>query len=293
MSYLALATWGFSLNGVQKAAELLSKDGMAMEAAILTARTVEDDPTVDSVGYGAIPNRDGNLELDAAVMDGNTLKIGAIAGVKGFKNPSLIAGELYKQKNLNFLAASGAEEFALFHGFRREMLVTTESIKAYEKMKRTEHDSLKAYAGHDTVGSIAIDKTGNVCVCTSTSGIYMKHPGRVGDSPLPGCGFYVDSNVGGAVATGVGEDIMKGCICFHIVELMRLGAHPYDAACEAVYTLHKRLAVYSEKVGNIAVICVDKNRRVAGVANHDSFAYTVADDENQPRIVEVERLNLD
>ncbi len=290
MSYFAIATWQFSLEGMQKAAKLLKNNGDAMDAAVLIAKTAENNPDVHSVGFGAIPNRDGELELDAAVMDGKTLNIAAVSAVKGFKNPSEIAKNLLAMNKHTFLTARGAEEFALRCGHKKEMLITGDSIRNYYEKKNELEESIEAYAGHDTIGAIAMDNKSNICACTSTSGIYLKHPGRVGDTPLPGCGYYVDDEIGGATATGVGEDIMKGCVCFHIVELMRLGATPHDAANEAVMRLHKRLAVHKESVGNIAVVCMDKEGRYGAAANHDGFAFSVAGHDMEPCTLYVNKL---
>ena len=273
-----IATWGFSLAGVETASHILKSRGSALDAVEQVARMVEDDTVVETVGYGGFPNVKGEVELDAAFMDGRDLSIGAVIAIKGFDKPISIARKVMTDCPHNLLVDRGAQDYANLKGFQRKEMLTDKMKKAWEDRKAELEKGNTGDPGHDTVGVVALDFNGDMSVATSTSGLAMKLQGRVGDSPIPGSGFYVDNEVGGAAATGVGEDIMKGCISFHAVELMRQGYAPQMAAEEAVRRLHKRLAKYGKNVGNIAIVCADNKGNFGAAANHEGFQYAVYTD---------------
>ena len=193
----------------------------AIETAI---KAVEDFPYYKSVGYGGLPNEDQVVELDAGYMDGDTFDVGAICAIKDFANPISIAKKLSEEKVNNILVSYGAEKYAREHHFEEKEMLTDRAKAFYRKKKKEleqQAQELKPYDGHDTVGMVCLDENGTVVAGTSTSGLFMKKPGRIGDSPFVGSGFYADSEVGGATATGLGEDLMKGCISYEIVRLRR------------------------------------------------------------------------
>jgi len=297
MTWSVIATWKFSIDGVKAAGKLIEDGGKSLDAVELVARYVEDDPSVDSVGYGGIPNIEGEVELDAAIMNGEDLSIGVVMGVKGYKNPISIARKVLTDSPHNILIGQGAEEFAARIGFEKTILLTDESIKKWLERKKQLATSSKENKGcnkencdiygHDTVGIVALDIFKNMACATSTSGIAMKQRGRVGDSPLVGSGFYVDNYIGGAAATGLGEDIMKGCICFYAVQLMGEGYSPQEAAELAVKKIHYRLFEKNGKVGNIAIVCADNKGNFGGAANHEGFEYAAASDKTLPAIYKV------
>lgn len=279
---------GVFFTGVSAAADMLLKGGRALDAVEEAAIYTENDPSVNTVGYGGIPNIEGEIELDAAIMDGYDLSIGAVAAVKGYKNPICIAHKVLTETPHNILVGRGAEEFAAKMGFEKTILLTEEVSKIWHKKK----DDLKAgknsIIGHDTIGIVALDSKANMASGTSTSGSGLKYKGRVGDSPLVGSGFYVDNSVGGATATGLGEDIMKCCTCFYAVELMRQGYHPKEAAEIAVKRTHTRIYEKTGKVGNMALVCADNKGNFGGAANHKGFTYAAASYKCKPEIYEVE-----
>jgi len=135
---------------------------------------------------------------------------------------------------------------------------------------------------HDTVGMVAMDMNGDMAAATSTSGIALKMPGRIGDSPIIGSGFYADNLGGAATATGVGEDIMRGCMSYYAVQLMADGLSAQQAAEKSMSQLHRRLAMArggDNKVGKMAVICADKNGTLGAAANHNTFYMYFAKDK--------------
>jgi N4-(beta-N-acetylglucosaminyl)-L-asparaginase len=283
MSYLIIATWKFSLKPVKAAVKILSRGKSALDAVEFVGRMAEDDPTEPSVGYAGWPNLHGEVELDAAIMDGRTMRIGAVAGVKGFRHPISIARKVLTDTEYNLLVGAGAELFALNQGFKKEILFTVRSVADWrQRMKRK-----KLNKGHDTLGCVCIDRKGNMAAANSTSGLPLKHPGRVGDSPISGAGFYADDEVGAAAATGVGEEITKCCLSYKAVELIRRGMRPREAAETAVRNAHRRLQKYQPKVGNMALVCCDKEGNYGGAANHGSFCYAVASDRIKPVLIPV------
>lgn len=286
MSWGIIATWEMAYNGVVKGNELLKNNGQAADAIEVAIKDVEENPNYTSVGYGGLPNEHGEVEMDAAFMDGDTLSIGAIAGIKDFKNPISIAKRLSEEKYNNFLVGSGAEEFAHLNGFERKNMLTEKSKLSWiEKKKEVASTGLNAYDGHDTVCMVSMDSNNSLVVGTSTSGLFMKRKGRVGDSPVAGCGFYADSNIGGAAATGLGEDITKGCISYEIVRLMEEGYTPQDACDLAI---NKFTEKYKEKNGksprHISVIAMNNKYEWGAGTNLDGYTFVVATDKEDSTI---------
>ncbi|MBW9212885.1 MULTISPECIES: N(4)-(beta-N-acetylglucosaminyl)-L-asparaginase [Terrabacteria group] len=271
-----IATWRMALEGVCEAGELLKKGKEAGEVVEQAIRMVEDFPYYKSVGYGGLPNEEMIVELDAGYMDGNTLSVGAVAGIKDFANPVSIAKELSKDNVNCVLVAEGAEKYASQKGFERKTMLTERAKKHYHKrVKKLQSQELKPYDGHDTVGEVVLDQAGKVVVATSTSGLFMKKAGRIGDSPIVGAGFYADSEVGGASATGLGEDLMKGCISYEIVRKMKEGLSPQEACQKAVNELDEKLKKSKGFSGDLSVIAIDKNGQFGCATNIQQFSFVV------------------
>ena len=271
-----VSTWPFSMQLTEKAAEMLSNGAKALDALEAGVRIVESDPNVDSVGRGGFLNEIGELELDAAMMDGDSLRMGCVAGVRGFEHPVSIAREVMEKTVHSILVGEGAEAFARKMGFSEvgnEYMVTETARKAWESKK---------CEGHDTIGAVALDSFGSMGVGMSTSGANMKVPGRVGDTPIIGSGFYVDSLVGGAAATGLGEDIMRTCLAFRAVELMRLGRTPQTAAEEVILTAHTTIKRHGIKPDNMAIVCMNAAGETGASCNHKGFFYSHASSTKQP-----------
>jgi len=277
-----IATWEFALQAVVKAGEILQQGGNCLDAAEAGVRLVETDPLVESVGRGGFLNANGELELDAAVMDGSTLKMGVVCGVRGFEHPVSIARKVMEKTRHSILIGQGAEQFAREMGFEEvpmEYMVTEAAIKMWKEKK---------VVGHDTIGQVVLDADGKMATASSTSGASMKVPGRVGDTPVIGSGFYVETGVGGAAATGLGEDIMRTCCSFRAVELMRMGVHPQAAAEAVVKTAHETLLRCGLKPDCIALVCLNAAGEFGGAANHKGFSYACNREGMEPVIVRVE-----
>lgn len=277
-----IATWEFSLQAVRAAGEILTAGGSALDAAEAGVRLVETDPTVESVGRGGFLNANGELELDGAVMDGDTLRMGVVAGVKGFEHPVTIARAVMERTRHSILVGPGAEAFARSIGIQeadRDYLITETARRVWAEKKAL---------GHDTIGQVTLDSRGSIAVATSTSGASMKLPGRVGDSPIIGSGFYAESGVGGAAATGWGEDIMRTCCSFRAVELMRSGLSAQEAAETVVRTAHEAILRHGGKPDCIALVCLDANGGWGAAANHRGFSYARARQDAAAEVVSVE-----
>ena len=285
-----IATWRMALEGVTKGCDLLKENGDAGDAIETAIKEVEDFPFYKSVGCGGLPNEEMEVELDAAYMDGTTFDLGAVAAVKDFANPISIARRLSKEKVNNLLVGEGAEKFAHKEGFERKNMLTDRAKIHYKnRVKEVQELELKPYSGHDTVGMVALDSNVHMTAATSTSGLFMKKKGRVGDSPISGSGFYVDSEIGGASATGLGEDLMKGCISYEIVRLMGEGMHPQEACETAVNKLDKELIRRRGKAGDLSLIAMNNKGEWGCATNIEGFSFVVATEKEAPTVYLVTR----
>lgn len=277
-----VSTWPFSLQTVELASDMLKDGAKALDALEKGVHLVETDPDVDSVGRGGYLNAKGELELDAAIMDGDTLKMGCVCSVRGFEHPVSIARKVMEETIHNILVGEGAEDFARKMGIPQaaeDYMITERARKAWEEKKNE---------GHDTIGAVALDMHGSMACATSTSGANMKVPGRVGDTPIIGSGFYVETGVGGAVATGLGEDIMRTCCSFRAVELMRSGMSPKEAVEKVVLMAHNAIIQHGGKPDNIAMVCMNAAGETAAACNHKGFSYTYAREGMPPVLEDVE-----
>lgn len=284
-----IATWRMAVEGITKGSEMLKNHGNAGDAIETAIREVEDFPYYKSVGYGGLPNEEMEVELDAAFMDGDTLDIGAVAAIRDFANPVSIARRLSHEKVNSLLVAEGAEKFAHKEGFERKNMLTDRAKAHYRKRVKEMTQTLKPYSGHDTVGMVCLDEQGKMTAATSTSGLFMKKKGRVGDSPIAGSGFYADSKIGGASATGLGEDLMKGCISYEIVRLMGEGLHPQEACEQAVNRLDRELRERRGEAGDLSLIAMNNQGQWGVATNIEGFSFAVATESQEPTVYLVNR----
>jgi isoaspartyl peptidase/L-asparaginase-like protein (Ntn-hydrolase superfamily) len=266
-SPVLLSTWPFGLPANEAGAKILLAGGTALHAAIVAGAHAEADPTVNSVGYGGLPNSAGVVQLDAAVMDGKTGGAGAVGALEGIVHAVRVAEAVMRDGRHVFLVGEGAKRFALEHGFKEQDLLTEDAWKWYEEYRRT--GQKKDF--FDTIGVVALDTHGDLAAICTTSGLSGKLPGRVGDSPLIGAGLYADNDVGGAAATGVGEDILKVCGSFLVVEMMRLGKSPQEACQETI----RRCAKHQRRPEptQCCFIACNRDGAVGGASTREGFQY--------------------
>ncbi len=280
MNVFMIATWSMSYDGVEIGSTLLENNNPSEIALAKAINNVEDNPKFTSVGYGGLPNINGDVEQDAAFMNGENLKIGALAGVKNIENVIDVAITLSKEKYNNMLIGTGAEKYGIAKGASFKNMLTHSAQQSYDEKRNSFIGSdLNSYDGHDTVGMISKDVFGNISVGVSTSGLSMKREGRVGDSPISGSGFYADSNIGGATATGVGEDLMRGCLSYDAVKLIESGMSSQNAAETALRSFEKKLTSKGEKIRAMSLIVLDKDGDF-GIATNCWFTFVTYDKKN-------------
>jgi len=263
---------------------ILQRGGSALDAVEAAIIVLEDAPVFDA-GYGSHLNFDGRVECDAIVMNGATLRAGAAATLQRIKNPIQLARKILEDCPHMMLVAEGAERFAKQYGIKLckpEELVSEAEREAWRKCKSDKH-AAEHHRGHEqgTVGAVALDANGSLFAATSTGGTCCKLPGRVGDSPLIGCGCYADVTAGGVSCTGLGEAIMKIVMAKTAVDFLRYPprelATPKEAADHAAQ--ESVLLLKERGRGTGGLILLDRDGTPAFAFNTPRMAYGyVADD---------------
>ena len=270
---MVISTWDFGVRANTKAIEVLKAGGTALDAVQQGVMVVESDPTVTSVGYGGLPNAAGVVQLDASIMNGNDLECGAVAGLSGFENPVSVARKVMDDTPHVLIVGSGARQFALSKGFQERDLLTERSRAAWQEW-RLKQKKKERTEDHDTIGMVAIDRRGQMAAACTTSGLAWKIPGRVGDSPLVGHGLYCDSDVGGAAATGIGEEVIKVCGSYQVVEYMRQGVHPQEAVKKVLQRVLDRQPNQPERW--VGFVALRKDGEVGYASTNAGFQVAVA-----------------
>jgi|ERR1041385_1278124 beta-aspartyl-peptidase (threonine type) len=227
--------------------DMLRSGGNSVDAIEHVVRSLEDDGTFDA-GRGSHLNANGEIELDASIMNGKTMRCGAVAAVHRVRNPISLARKIMDESEHILLAGNGAEEFALEHGMGLcdpAELISQRERERWKSVQGSEDFTTKdafrkLKTAADTVGAVAMDRNGVICVGTSTGGTFNKHPGRVGDSPLIGCGTYADNVIGGVSTTGWGEGMIKVVMAKSVIDLMEHNAGNAQVAAERGIDLLKR-----------------------------------------------------
>jgi N4-(beta-N-acetylglucosaminyl)-L-asparaginase len=305
---------------VEKAFKMIVEGKDVLDAVIAGVNILELDPEETSVGYGGLPNADGVVQLDASVMHGPKKRAGAVAALEGVRTPSLVAQAVMENTDHHLLVGKDAQTFARNMGFNIEAdLNTPKSRKLWLEWKRRLDPGhfldpkSRADAGlkaaldmaaeglidpnhvYGTINCNGINAKGEICGVTTTSGLAWKIPGRVGDSPILGAGLYVDCEVGAAGSTGRGEANLFNLCSFLIVEHLRRGMHPKDAAMEAckrikANTIEKRLlSSRGEPNFNVLFYVLDTKGRHAGVSLLQGGNYAICT-ENGPQTIPCEPL---
>jgi beta-aspartyl-peptidase (threonine type) len=249
-------------------AEILRDGGSSLDAVERAVALLEDDP-VFNAGTGACLDEEGLITLDASIMEGASLRAGAVCALPPFRNPIAIARAVLEDGRHVLYAGEGAARFAVARGFEastRGAMTTAAARAQWEAARRSAAPS----GAQGTVGAVAIDLRGHVAAATSTGGIAGKRAGRVGDSPVPGAGTYADDEAGAASATGGGEGILRVGLTRGVVEALRRGVPPEQASREGIARLQSRVA------GNGGLILVDRAGRLAWARGTASMAWAAA-----------------
>ena len=273
-SPIILSTWNHGIHANNAAMDVLNDNGTALDAVEAGVRVTEADPSSQSVGLGGRPDQDGYVTLDACIMnsDGNA---GSVAFLRDIKHPISVARKVMEQTDHVMLVGEGAKRFALENGFQEENLLTDKSKEEWLQWKRDNSikDSWGPNDEHDTISTLARDNKGNLSGACTTSGLAYKLHGRVGDSPIIGAGMFVDNEIGAVGATGKGEEVIKTCGSFLVVELMRQGYSAMDACEEAVKRIIRKQSGKSDF--QIGYIALRKDGQVGFSAIHDGFQYAL------------------
>ncbi len=259
---------------------ILQAGGSALDAVEAAARLLEDNPNFNA-GTGSCLTREGNIEMDAGIMDGRGLQVGAVAGVELIKNPISLARKVLESPHV-MLIGQGAQAFALEQGFSLCKLDDLLTQRQYDKWKALHSSSERATSEepekkHGTIGVVAIDITDTLAAATSTGGFIDKYPGRVGDSPLIGCGFYADGNAA-ISCTGYGEDFTRLMIAKRAADFVAQGAHALEASQAAIAILSAKAS------GTGGLITVDCLGNVGFAWNSRNMAYAYLCGEMQEPI---------
>lgn len=292
--------------GLEKGIELLLESGKAIDAVEESIKIVEDNVDDWTVGSGGLPNLLREVELDASIMDGQTLKAGAVAGLKYHKNPISVARKVMEETPHVMLVGEGADQFADVLGFERTKLLTKNGKDLYDdflagrgivereydsektmSLKERYYNSFKrlvkdhglrewyqryAKENHGTVNVLAKDQTGRLCCGVSTSGLSFKLPGRTGDSPIIGAGNYADSRYGAAACVGVGEIAIRLSLARIAVYDLSRGLTIEEAATNAIQSLTN----LEKDAGSLAILVMDKKGNAVSAANFENYHYWIA-----------------
>jgi len=296
--------------GLPKGIELLLQGKSSIDAVEAAIKIVEDNLEDWTVGSGGLPNLIGEVELDASIMDGSTLKAGAVAGIKKHKNPISIARKVMEETPHVLLVGEGADQFADIMGFPQDELLTKNArdiyhdfiegkgiveyaydtektlklkqryIKSFERLVK-DSDLMRWYEkyareNHGTVNILARDINGNICSGVSTSGLSFKFPGRAGDSPLIGAGNYADSRYGAAACVGVGEIAIRLSLARIAVYELSKGKTVEEAAIQAIKTIDD----LEINAGSLSILVMDKDGNTVSAANFKDYHYWVANSFN-------------
>jgi len=269
---IVISTWKHGIAANNAAMKILVNGGKAIDAVESGVKVSEADPEIMSVGFGGLPDREGKVTLDACIMD-ETGNCGAVSFLQHIKHPISVARKIMDETPHVMLSGKGALQFALENGFTKENLLTSQAKKKWQDwLKKSEYKPIINVENHDTIGLLALDEKGNISGACTTSGLSWKMHGRVGDSPIIGAGMYVDNEVGGCCATGLGEAVMKTLGSFLIVELMRQGATPQEACEEAIARIIKNQNYKNMQIGYIAI---NKKGEHGSFAVHHGFNYAL------------------
>jgi N4-(beta-N-acetylglucosaminyl)-L-asparaginase len=303
---LVVNTWGFT-TATNKAWDFISNGFSSLDAVEQGCAQCEVDQCDGTVGYGGSPDENGETTLDAMIMDGATMKTGAVGSLRRVKSAISVARYVKDYTMLSLLVGDLATQFALQMGFPEESLSTNSSQKNYNDWKsgncqpnywvnvlpnpkkscgpyhpifKSIDNRQKRFEGHDTISMVVVDKDGNFASGSSSNGLSHKVAGRVGDAPIAGAGSYADNDIGGCGATGDGDVMMRFLPCFYALQLMEMGTPPKTAAENAIKKIIKHEPAFTG-----AIFVVNKNGEI-GAAGHN-WVFTYSYINNITRTVQV------
>lgn len=287
-----VSTWDFGAAANAAGLAVRTAGGSALDMVEAGGRVAEADESNTSVGLGGLPDRDGRVTLDACVMTWAG-DIGAVCALEDVVHAVSVARAVMEKTPHTMLVGDGARAFAIDQGFPTQALLTPRAEAAWRDWLETADDAPRINSentdwnggalNHDTIGLLALDAAGRMAGACTTSGMAFKMRGRVGDSPLIGAGLYVDDEVGGATATGVGEDVVRVAGAHAVVEALRAGLDP-TAACRRVIERLARLRGARVARSQVALLALDKRGRAGGFALQPGFTFAVTDAAGQTRI---------
>ncbi|KQY84711.1 N(4)-(beta-N-acetylglucosaminyl)-L-asparaginase [Brevundimonas sp. Root1423] len=292
---IMVSTWNFGAAANAAGWAARQEGGSALDMVEAGGRVAEADESNTSVGLGGLPDRDGRVTLDACVMTWAG-DIGAVCALEDVVHAVSVARRVMERTPHTMLVGPGASAFALDQGFETQNLLTPRAETAWREWLKTadyaprpnsENADWRGTPGgpgnHDTIGLLAIGADQRMAGACTTSGMAFKMAGRVGDSPIIGAGLYVDDEVGGATATGVGEDVVRVAGSHSVVEAMRHGLDP-TAACRSVIERLARLRGTKVVASQVALLALDKSGRSGAFALQPGFTYAVTDAAGRTRI---------
>jgi N4-(beta-N-acetylglucosaminyl)-L-asparaginase len=288
---LLVATWHFGKLAVERAQDALRQGAAPLDALEIGINAVELDETVQSVGYGGLPNRAGYVELDAAIMDAQAHRSGAVAALRGFRRPISVARRVMEVLPHALLVGEGAAEFAREQGFAQEETLSPQASEQWLRWREAPTPPADGQDPHDTVGMIIWTPASLVVGC-STSGLQWKYPGRVGDSPIVGAGLYADEQVGAAVATGNGDEISRVALCARVVFFMEQGMSAQEACDEAIRYLMRKRSDENGVPPHAAVLAIRADGNFGVSASYAKFPYALHDG-HRLQLEEIEALSPD
>ena len=266
----SISTWKTTEANL-KAGLMLDKGIDGLSAAVAGVAIEEENPKNTTVGFGGAPDRTGRVTLDACVMNHHG-DCGSVVAVENIVNVARLAKDVMEKTPHVMLAGKGAEEFAISEGYQKTDLLTEKSKEDWKKwLENEDYKPIINIENHDTIGILCLDKNNNISGACTTSGLAYKMKGRVGDSPIIGSGLFIDNNIGGAVATGLGEEVVKTVGSFLVVELMRQGKSPQEA-CEAAVKRIVSTNTQNNKF-QVAYIAMNKDGDVGSYSVEPGFTY--------------------
>jgi len=281
-----------ALRGVKRAAktgyDILSKGGSALDAVEEAVKVMEDDPTFNA-GVGSTLTIDGKIEMDASIMDGKTLNAGSVAMIRNIKHPVTLARIIMEKTDHVLVVGDFAEKLAEIFKLKKCNPITENRIKIWKEYKamltKGEHRYLPKTEKlieiipelvADTVGAVARDQYRSLAAATSTGGLTLKLPGRIGDTPLIGCGNYADNEAGAASVTGIGEVAIRLVLAKSVCDFMRNGLLAQKAVEKGIELVKKR-----QNNLPMGIIAIDKHGNPGVAHNSESLSWAMASSDRQ------------